>query len=86
MKIQGFIRSVFDPCVYVKKVVNAVFGLIILVLYVDDMLILAKEQSDVDICKDLLGTAFKMKDIGQAKRILGMDIHRDLKTRRLWLS
>ncbi|OAE35430.1 hypothetical protein AXG93_2587s1450 [Marchantia polymorpha subsp. ruderalis] len=51
MKAQGFLRSVYDPCVYMKKVNDETFNLIILVLYVDDMLILAKNQSDVDECK-----------------------------------
>ncbi|KAL2634609.1 hypothetical protein R1flu_006088 [Riccia fluitans] len=47
MKSQGFTRSVEDPCVYLKRVSNEVFGLVILVLYVDDMLIAAKNKSEV---------------------------------------
>ena len=86
MKTLGYSRSVHDPCVYMKKVSNATFGYIILVLYVDDMLILAKERSDIEKCKKQLNSAFKMKDLGTAKRILGMDIHRDLKTSNLWLT
>ena len=70
--------SIFDPCVYVKKVNNAVFSLIILVLYVDDMLILAKQQSNVNKCKSQLKSAFKMKNLGPAKRIFSMDVHMDL--------
>ncbi|OAE22853.1 hypothetical protein AXG93_4703s1030 [Marchantia polymorpha subsp. ruderalis] len=85
MKAQGFLRSVYDPCVYMKKVNDETFNLIILVLYVDDMLILAKNQSDVDECKSKLKSAFKMKDMGESKRILGMEIHRDHEQKRLWL-
>ena len=86
MKAQGFERSVFDPCVYVKKVGNEIFNLIILVLYVDDILIAAKERSEVDKLKALLSSEFKMKDLGPAKRILGMRIKRDLQKGLLWLD
>ena len=86
MRAQGFTRSVFDPCVYVKQVSNEVFGLIILVLYVDDMLIAAKDRSEVDKLKALLSSEFKMKDLGPARKILGMQIKRDVKEGKLWLS
>ncbi|CAM6109631.1 unnamed protein product [Calypogeia fissa] len=71
MKAQGFTKSVFDPCVYLKRVSNKVFGLIILVLYVDDMLIATKDKSDVDKLKAKLSFEFSMKDLGAAKRIWG---------------
>jgi len=29
---------------------------------------------------------FDIKDLGLAKKILGMEIHRNMKSRRLWLS
>lgn len=41
MKAQGFLRSVYD--LYMKKVNDETFNLIILIFYVDDMLILAKK-------------------------------------------
>ena len=83
---QGYTRSSFDPCVYQKRVSNSIFGWIILVLYVDDMLILAKDQSEVDKLKAQLSSEFKMKDLGKAKKILGMEIHRDRKAGKLWLT
>ncbi|KAL2622483.1 hypothetical protein R1flu_002688 [Riccia fluitans] len=86
MKSQGFTRSVEDPCVYLKRVNNEVFGLVILVLYVDDMLIAAKDKSEVEKVKTQLSTEFSMKDLGPAKHILGMEIHRDVKGGRLWLT
>ncbi|KAL2607982.1 hypothetical protein R1flu_026555 [Riccia fluitans] len=82
----GFTRSVEDPCVYLKRVSNEVFGLIILVLYVDDMLLVAKDKSEVEKVKAQLSKEFSMKDLGSTKRILGMEIHRDVKGGRLWLT
>ncbi|KAL2650316.1 hypothetical protein R1flu_018444 [Riccia fluitans] len=75
-----------DPCVYLKQVSNEVFGLVILVLYVDDMLIAAKDKSEVEKVKTHLNMEFSMKDLGPAKHILGMEIHRDVKGGRLWLT
>ena len=49
----------------------------IIVLYVDDMLIAAKDRSEVAKLKALLSREFSMKDLGSTKRILGMDIHQD---------
>ena len=36
--------------------------------------------------KSLLSKNVDMKDLGPAKKILGMGIHRDKKSRQLWLS
>ncbi|KAG9450314.1 hypothetical protein H6P81_010279 [Aristolochia fimbriata] len=55
-------------------------------LYVDDMLIAAKEMEQNNQLKTQLRGEFEMKDLGAAKRILGMEIERDRKGRRLYLS
>ena len=39
-----------------------------------------------DKVKAMLKSEFEMKDLGAAKRLLGMDIHRDRSLGRLWLS
>lgn len=69
-----------------KKTNDYTFNLIILILYIDDMLIQSRNQSDVDECKSQLKSAFKMKDMKESKRILCMEIHRDLEQSSLWLS
>ena len=48
-----------------------------LLLYVDDMLIAAKSMIEDNKLKSLLSKAFDMKDLGVAKKILGMEIHMD---------
>ncbi|KAE8735061.1 hypothetical protein F3Y22_tig00000477pilonHSYRG00233 [Hibiscus syriacus] len=55
-------------------------------LYVDDMLIAAKNMDDVIGLKTLLSQEFDMKDLSVAKKILGMEICRDRDSRKLWLS
>ncbi|KAL6315051.1 hypothetical protein AAG906_030898 [Vitis piasezkii] len=41
---------------------------------------------EVNKLKSLLSKEFDMKDLGAAKKILGMEIHRDKASGRLWLS
>lgn len=59
---------------------------IFVLLYVDDMLIYANHLNDVNELKTKLGKEFDMKDLGAAKMILGMEIHRDRGTNKSWLS
>ena len=50
---------------------------IYLLLYVDDMLISSKSRSTIDKLKKDLSSEFEMKDLGEAKKMLGMEIERD---------
>ena len=56
-----------------------------LLLYVDDMLVVGPSISEINKVKEHLKADFEMKDLGEARRILGMDIVRDRKKRKLWL-
>ena len=49
----------------------------ILVLYVDDMLITRKSMVEINRLKAQLARTFDMKDLGETKLILGMEIHKD---------
>lgn len=84
MIAQGFYRSKYDVCVYFK--IDAKEIIIFLLLYVDDMLIAARNKSDIDQLKVLLGQHFEMKDLGAAKKILGMEIYRNRQAGKLYLS
>ncbi|KAG8472437.1 hypothetical protein CXB51_035357 [Gossypium anomalum] len=57
-----------------------------LLLYVDDMLIAAKDKGEIRKVKAQLSEEFEMKDLGPANKILGMEILRDTKTSKLYLS
>ncbi|KAG8492061.1 hypothetical protein CXB51_015688 [Gossypium anomalum] len=77
-------RSSFDSCVYFKK--NSDGSFVYLLLYVDDMLIAAKDKGEIRKVKAQLSKEFEMKDLGPAKKILGMEILRDRKAIKLYLS
>ncbi|KAG8496506.1 hypothetical protein CXB51_009106 [Gossypium anomalum] len=84
MTSHDFKRSSFDNCVYFKK--NNDGSFVYLLLYVDDMLIAAKDKGEIRKVKAQLSEEFEMKDLGPAKKILGMEILRDRKTSKFDLS
>ena len=59
---------------------------LILLLYVDDMLIVGRDQAKIRMLKTALNRKFAMKDLGPARQILGMHIIRDRSKKQLWLS
>ncbi|GKE91790.1 retrotransposon protein, putative, ty1-copia subclass [Tanacetum coccineum] len=62
-----FKRSDYDSCVYLKFV----NGLpIYLLLYVDDMLIAAKDKAQIEKLKGQLNNEFDMKDLGYVEKVL----------------
>ena len=84
MDEQKFTRSHFDHCVYFRKLSDGSF--IYLLLYVDDMLIAANSIGEIDKLKTRLNKEFEMKDLGDAKKILGMEITRDRDQGVVYLS
>ena len=64
-----FTKSAYDPCVYFN---DSLF----LLLYVDDILIVGKCKSEIDEMKKVLKSEFEMTDLGEAKKILGIEIKR----------
>jgi len=60
---------------YYKKLLGGEY--IYLLLYVDDMLIAFKCRSASDMLKKQLPFDFEMKDIEEAKKVVGMEIERD---------
>jgi hypothetical protein len=57
-----------------------------MLLYVVDILIDRKSRSVFEETKAMLKSEFEMKDLGAARRLLGMNICRDRSQGRLWLS
>jgi hypothetical protein len=84
MEEQGYKKTTSDHCVFVQKFLDGDF--IILLLYVDDMLIVGMNSSRIDRLKKQLSQSFAMKDLGPAKQILGVRIHRSRKDKKLFIS
>jgi Reverse transcriptase (RNA-dependent DNA polymerase) len=80
----NFSRSNYDSCVYLKRLDDGDY--IYLLFYVDDILIAATNMGEIKKLKEQLSMAFEMKDLGAAKKILGMKIIRDWSNQKLFLS
>ena len=72
----GFSRSQYDSCFYFSSLNDMP---VYLLLYVDYMLIASKSVVKINKLKSDLNSAFDMKDLGPARKILGMIIDRDRK-------
>lgn len=72
LKKLGFIQSEADPCLLTlpsKK--------LIILVYVDDVTIAAPELSSIQWFKEEFGKVFKIKDLGEIQKILGVKVTRD---------
>ncbi|WVY97343.1 hypothetical protein V8G54_029494 [Vigna mungo] len=83
MHKEGFQKCNADHCCFFKKYKSSY---IILLLYVDDMLVAGLDMDEIRSLKQQLSKEFDMKDLGPAKRILGMQITRDKQKCILQLS
>ena len=79
----GFKRSDGDPCLYVRHNDE---GVMMIALYVDDLLLAAKTGCQISWMKRMLSERFEMKDLGEAKVCLGLEITRDRKAKKLYLT
>ncbi|WVZ02271.1 hypothetical protein V8G54_023077 [Vigna mungo] len=79
----NFKRCNYDDCVYT---LNHGGEMLYLLLYVDDILIASSDRGMIGETKARLADAFEMKELGEARRILGIDIKRDRPGGNLFLS
>ena len=79
----GFQRSNIDLCLYVKKEGE---NIIYILIYVDDLLICSKNKELIRNVKRLLSNRFKIKDLGEIKEYLGININYDYKDGKMDFS
>ena len=80
----GYKRGEYDCCVYSRTFDDG--HMIILMLYVDEILVACRDMSMINELKGMLNFEFDMKNLGAAKKILIVEIKRDRKNGRLYLS
>ena len=76
-------QSHYNSCVYYNKLLGGEY--IYLLLYVDNILIASKRKYIIDKLKDL-SSEFEIKDLGEAKEVLRMEIGRDRKSWKVSLT
>ena len=77
----GLRATTADPSVWVSKGRGLILG-----LYVDDIVLIARETQALYEIKAALVQAFKMKDLGGIQNILGLRVKRHRTTPRLWVD
>lgn len=80
----GLTQSKSDPCIYSLK--NKTGQILIVAVYVDDLLIFTNQKGLRENLKKNLQKQFEMKDLGTAKRCIGMNISRNTEERKLWID
>ena len=88
LKSSGYKQMESDSCLYMKSVKdpNGVIKFVILSIYVDDILLFSNDTSMLDEEKKLIGSKFKIDDMGEVKYILGMLIRRDRERGKMTIS
>ena len=79
----GFKSNYLDPCLFMKSNIK---GQIFILLYVDDILIIGNDESEIKIIVHKLNESFAIKNLGQPKEFLGIKVEEDEKKQRLILS
>ena len=67
----GYTASPYDSALFLRRTDN---GIILLLLYVDDMIITGDDLSGIQELKDFLSQQFEMKDLGHLSCFLGLEI------------
>ncbi len=88
LKSSGYKQMKSDPCLYMKSVKdnNGVIKFVILSIHVDDILLFANDLSMLNKEKKLIGSKFKIDDMGEVKHVLGMLIKRDRRRGKMTIS
>ena len=67
----GYTASSYDSALFLHRTDK---GIILLLLYVDDMIIIGDDLSGIQELKDFLSQQFEMKDLGHLNYFLGLEI------------
>ena len=76
LKKLGFSQSEADECVYIKRTNKLT---LIITIYVDDLGLFATSKDEMAKLKGELKSNFTMTDLGEMKKILGIQVIRDHK-------
>lgn len=67
----GFKQSIIEPCIYISDANKLIVG-----IYVDDLIIAGATSEGVSWLKAALCAEYPMKDLGEVKTIIGMQVER----------
>src|SRR5438046_5492640 len=81
LKSIGFDQTYSDPCVYINKKTD-----IIIAMWVDDLIIFGKDMASINDLKAQLNEEYEMKDLGELRYFLGIQVHHDRERKIIHIS
>ena len=72
---EEFTQGQADPCLFYHMDENR--SLVVIAVYVEDLIIAADRDEDIEATKKMLTHRFKLKDLGELSFILGMGVQQD---------
>ena len=79
----GFNQSTGDPCIYISKSGGET---LIIGVYVDDIIIAGRDLKQVEKVKATLAKSFDVKDLGELKYFLGVNVRIDRSNQSVWIG
>ena len=76
-----FEQTYSDPCVYINREMG-----VIIAIWVDDLIIFGRDMVDINNVKEALKKEYEMKDLGELKYFLGIQVHRDRERKIIHIS
>ena len=70
---EGFVQSMSDPCLYIKRTDN---DILIVLIWVDDIIMISSNESKLNDLKKSFKSEFKMTDLGLLTWFIGMQFIR----------
>ena len=87
LKSLKYSQSKADPCIYYRsEIINGKQEIMIIAVYVDDTIICSNSKNTLNAEKKNLSNRFEMDDRGEIHFILGMEVTRDRKNKRLTID
>lgn len=80
----GAVRSAADPCLFIWR--HLKHGVIFIVVHVDDVLVAANTLAVVGVIKQVIKSAYTIRDLREVRDFSGMRITRDRAARTLTLA
>ena len=83
MRSYGLVASIADPCMYVKRTHR---DILVILIWVDDIVVAGSCMNMISDFKTAISERFKMKDLGELKFVLGLEVKRDRSRRRIEIN
>ena len=78
-----FAQTASDPCIYYQKTGQ---DMMFIGIYVDDIILAARNEKQLKQVKEKLSTKFDIKDLGELKYFLGMKVEQSKENGSIWIG